>query len=93
MQTQQFVEILFAEEVQPEDLEIIAPASTREPGRIRLGQAQMGRPNPAAPNSAPLISRTGAKIGFVASAHLIEPPFTSCYWIEPGESLQPPAQS
>lgn len=82
MSTQQFIEILFAEEIQPEDMEIIALATAREPGRVRLGKAQVGPPNPAAPNSAPLFSRTGAKIGFVASADLLEPPFTSCYWIE-----------
>jgi hypothetical protein len=82
MSTQQFIEILFPEEIQPEDVEIIALATVREPGRIRLGKAQVGPPNPAAPNSAPLFSRTGAKIGFVASADLLEAPFTSCYWIE-----------
>lgn len=82
MPTQQFIEILFPEEIKPEDLDIIAPATAKTPGRVRLGQAQVGRPNPAAPNSTPLLSRTGAKIGFVANADLLEPPFTSCYWLE-----------
>ncbi|MBE7556800.1 MAG: hypothetical protein HS126_37635 [Anaerolineales bacterium] len=88
MSTQQFIEILFPEEIQPEDVEIIALATAREPGRVRLGKAQVGPPNPAAPNSAPLFSRTGAKIGFVASADLLEPPFSSCYWLE-----VPPAEA
>lgn len=86
MPTQQFIEILFPEEIRPEDLETIAPATVRAPGRVRLGKAQVGPPNPAAPNSAPLFSRTGAKIGFVAAANLIEPPFTACYWLEAEES-------
>jgi hypothetical protein len=90
MPTQQFIEILFPEEIRPEDLEIIAPASPNEPGRIRLGKAQVGPPHPSALNSAPLFSRTGAKIGFVAAADLLEPPFTSCYWLEapPAEAKQ-----
>jgi hypothetical protein len=82
MPTQQFIEILFPAEIQPEDLEIIAMATAWEPGRARLGKAQVGPPDPAAPNSTPLFSRTGAKIGFVASADLIEPPFINCYWLE-----------
>lgn len=82
MQAQQFVEILFPEEVRPEDLEIVVQATAEEPGQVKLDQAQVGPSNPDAPNSAPLVSRTGAKIGFVASADLLEPPFSSCYWLE-----------
>ena len=93
MPTQQFIEILFPEEIQPEDLEIIALATVRAPGRVRLGKAQVGPSNPAAPNSAPLFSRTGAKIGFVASADLLEPPFSGCYWLEAEESDEPSAIS
>jgi hypothetical protein len=88
MHAQQFIEILFPEEIQSDDLEFIMPASTKEPGRVRLGQARIGPAHPAAPNSAPLLSRTGAKIGFVAAADLLEPPFTSCYWLE-----APPAEA
>jgi hypothetical protein len=82
MSTQKFIEILFPEDVQPEDLEVVTPAASGKPGRVKLGQARLGKPHPAAPNSAPLFSRTGAKIGFVASADLIEPPYTHCYWLE-----------
>lgn len=82
MQTQ-FLEILFAAEVQPDDLEFITLATAEAPGRVRLNLARVGPPDEAAPNSAPLFSRTGAKIGFVATADLIEAPFTACYWIEP----------
>lgn len=89
----QFLEILFSDEVQPEDLTILAPATAGKPGRVRLAQARLGPAHPAAPNSAPIFSRTGAKIGFVAAAELIEPPFSGCYWIEPGESGQPSAVS
>lgn len=80
--TQQFVEILFPEEIQPDDLDVITPATAQAPGRVRLGQARIGPAHPDAPNSAPLLSRTGAKIGFVAAAELLEPPFSSCYWLE-----------
>jgi hypothetical protein len=80
--TQQFIEILFPEEIQPDDLDVITPASPEAPGRVRLDQARIGPAQPAAPNSAPLLSRTGAKIGFVAAAELLEPPFSSCYWLE-----------
>jgi hypothetical protein len=79
---QQFIEILFPDEVQPDDLEILIPARAEKPGQVRLIQAQIGKPHPAAPNSAPLLSRTGAKIGFVAPAELIEAPFTNCYWLK-----------
>ena len=89
----QFLEILFSEEVQPEDLTVLAPATLEKPGRVRLAQARLGPAHPAAPNSAPLFSRTRAKIGFVAAAGLIELPFSGCYWIEPGESDQPSASS
>lgn len=82
MEKQQFVEILFEMEVQKDDLEIIIPATSTAPGRVKLGQARIGPANPAAPRSAPLFSRTGAKIGFVATANLMEAPFTNCYWLE-----------
>ena len=93
MPTQQFVEILFPEEIQPEDLEIVVPASHSEPGRVRLGQARIGPPNLAAPNSAPLLSWTGANIGFVAGAELLEPPFDSCYWLEDSSAETETAES
>jgi len=81
MSTQKFVEILFPDELQPDDLAIITPARAEQPGRARLIQARNGQPHPAAPHSAPPLSRTGAKIGFVAPADLIEPPYTNCYWL------------
>jgi hypothetical protein len=80
--TPQFIEILFPDEVQAGDLEVVTPAATGRPGRVKLGQARLGSPNPAAPHSAPLLSRTGAKIGFVAAADLIEPPYDHAYWLE-----------
>ena len=86
MLAQQFAEILFPDEVKPGDLEIIAPAKPDKPGRVRLLQAQVGPPHPDAPSSAPLFSWTGAKIGFVAAAELIEPPYTCSYWLEAQQS-------
>lgn len=81
MSEELFLEILFPEEVQSEDLEIITPASSTEPGRIRLKQARLGTFNPTTPNSTPLLSRSGAKIGFVVPASLAGLLF-SCYRLE-----------
>jgi hypothetical protein len=82
MSAQQFAEILFPDEVKPGDLEIVAPAGNDKPGRVKLLQARVGAPHPDAPSSAPLLSRSGGKIGFVAAANLIEPPYTYSYWLE-----------
>jgi hypothetical protein len=82
MLAQQFAEILFPDEVKPGDLKIIAPAKSDKPGRVRLLQAQVGAPHPDAPSSAPLFSWTGAKIGYVATAELLEAPYISTYWLE-----------
>jgi hypothetical protein len=82
MLAQQFAEILFPDEVKPGDLKIIAPAKSDKPGRVRLLQAQVGAPHPDAPSSAPLFSWTGAKIGYIATAELLEAPYISTYWLE-----------
>ena len=86
MKPTRFMEILFTADLQPEDLEILTPARADEPGQARLQQAYLGPAQPDAPNSAPLFSWTGAKIGFVAAAELIEPPYTCCYWLEAQQS-------
>jgi hypothetical protein len=78
---QYFLEILFPTAVQPDDLEIITPASPGAPGRARLKRAYLGAPRPDAPNSRPLLSQSGATIGFVAEAELLEAPFTTTYWL------------
>ncbi len=79
--TNQYIEILFLDNLSPGDLEIIIPATAAEPGRARLKRARLGKRSPETPNSQPLLSAVGGKIGFVAKAALIEPPYTDTYWL------------
>ncbi len=79
--SKQFLEILFSDEIQDGDLDIAIPANHEQPGYVRLGQARLGQPHPDTPNSLPLFSRSGAKIGFVAGAELLEAPYNQTYWI------------
>jgi hypothetical protein len=92
MEPKQFIEILFPDELQPEDLEFVRLARAAEPGLVRLGQATIGQPCPQAPNSAPVYSRTGAKLGYVASAELAEEPYQYTYWLEACEVAEAAAQ-
>ncbi len=85
----QFVEILFPDEIRPGDLEIVKPARANRPGQLKLLRARPGAPHPDAPRSAPLLSRSGGKIGFVAAAGLIEPPYTDSYWLEVEAEMSP----
>ncbi len=79
--TNKYIEILFLDNLSPGDLEIITPATAAEPGRAKLRQAHLGASSPETPNSKPLLSAVGGKIGFVAEAALIEPPYTDTYWL------------
>ena len=85
MKPTRFMEILFTADLQPDDLVILIPARADEPGRARLQQAYLGPARPDAPNSAPLCSWTGAKIGYVATADLLESPYGSTYWLVENE--------
>ncbi len=77
----QFLEILSPAELRPGDLEIIVKPTAEKPGLARLGAAYIGEANPDAPKSVPLLSATSAKIGFVAKAELIAPPYNDAYLI------------
>ncbi len=77
----QFLEILSPTELRPGDLEIITEATRAQPGLARLAAAYIGEVQPDAPQSKPLLSATRAKIGFVAEAKLIAPPFNDAYWV------------
>src|SRR5574341_786150 len=79
--SKQFLEILFSDEIQEGDLDIAVPANPEQPGYVRLGQVRLGQPPPGAPNSMPLFSQSGAKIGFVAGVELLEAPYSQTYWI------------
>ena len=82
----QFLQILFPDVVAEGDLDILADPGPEGPGRVRLGRAIIGQPSPATPNSRPLLSGAGGKIGFVAGADFFDPdgPFHGVYWLEGG---------
>jgi hypothetical protein len=77
-----YLEVLFNNEVKPEDLQIIAQGNDQEPGKALLNQARLGQPAMGSP-ATPVHSRTGAKIGFlVYDPDLCDPPFYNTYIIE-----------
>jgi hypothetical protein len=87
----QYLEILFGDELQADDLDIITLPGGSAPGLARLNRAKVGDPCPETPCSQPLVSRTGAKIGFVADERYIEWPFANTYWLETCEICDAPA--
>lgn len=58
--------VFFSQNVEPDDLEILQPAGSECAGLARLRRACTGQADPAAPNSTPVFSKSGAKIGFIA---------------------------
>ena len=78
-QAKWFVEVLFADELKDGDLEVLRSPGPAQPGLARIGRASIGRIDPEAPNSAPLLSWSGGKIGFVALADLMEEPYYCTY--------------
>lgn len=78
-----FIYILNKTNQAPDDLEIIREPGRNKPGQARLRAATVGEVDPAAPNSLPLLSSRGGKIGFVAREELLEPDdFESAYLIK-----------
>lgn len=78
----QSLEILNADDLHPDDLTIIQQATDKAPGVARLHLAHLGKPDPQTPASLPLLSHTGPKFGFVAAVALLEPPYSSTYYME-----------
>ncbi len=76
-----FIHILFPVELKPDDLTIIHPATSAQPGQARLIKASTGAARPNAPNSLPLKSRSGATVGYVANIELMEKPYNDSYVI------------
>lgn len=76
-----FIHILFPVELKPDDLTIIHPATSAQPGQARLIKAQTGKAREDAPNSLPLISRSGATVGYVANTKHLEKPYNDSYVI------------
>lgn len=75
----QLLHIFFPNKVQADDLHITQPACANCPGQAALNAARIQPADPAAPNSQPVHSRTGYKIGFLANANLFDPPYTNTY--------------
>ncbi len=82
----QFFEILLDDQAWPGDIEIITPATYDAPGTARLTGARTGQKNPEAPQSIPLFSQSGPKIGYIADVAILEgfdSPFLSTYLLVP----------
>lgn len=77
-----FIHILFPVELKPDDLTIIHPATSAQPGQARLIKARTGKAREDAPNSLPLKSRSGATVDFVANVTFMEAPYEETYVIE-----------
>jgi len=82
MQGKWFIEVLFANEIQEGDLDVLRAPGPDQPGLARLGRATMGTPDPGAPNSVPLVSWSGGKIGFAAPSDLMEQPYHATYELD-----------
>ncbi|HDZ40037.1 MAG TPA: hypothetical protein ENH62_17495 [Marinobacter sp.] len=82
MTTELFIQILWPDELEPDDLTIIHPATSDQPGQVRLQRASTGTARAGAPNSLPLLSHTGAAIGYVANTKHLEGPYEETYVIE-----------
>ncbi len=82
MTTELFIQILWPNELRPDDLTIIHPATSDQPGQARLIKARTGKARADAPNSLPLKSRSGAVFGYVANTEHLEPPYEDSYVIK-----------
>jgi len=79
-----FLEILWPKELQPEDIQIIKLPQPDRPGQARLKRARIGDPD-GAPNSRPLLSESGAKIGYIADVSALNEvgePYDNTYLIQ-----------
>lgn len=83
---QNFLEIVFASELLAGDLKIIKPATTAQPGLAKLNQATVGPADPTTPNSRPVLSRSGAKFGFIAKQEFIDAPYSETYKLNGDQS-------
>ena len=77
-----FIQILWPNELRPDDLTIIHPATSAQPGQARLIKARAGKARADAPNSLPLKRRSGAAIGYVANVTFMEAPYEESYVIK-----------
>lgn len=82
MTAELFIQILWPDELKPDDLTIIAPATPDQPGQARLVKARAGKARAGTPNSLPLKSRSGAVFGFVANVTFMEAPYEGSYVIK-----------
>lgn len=84
-----YLEILFHDKVKPNDLELLRLPTHDRPGRARLNRAWMGPIDPQAPNSQPVLSSSGAKIGYLFDPILFDsPPFDDTYQLMVEEEVE-----
>ena len=77
-----YLEIIFQEALNEDDVEILTKATPEQMGRVRLRLAFLEPPRPEAPNARRLLSHNGrAMIGFVADAALAEFPYNNSYYL------------
>jgi hypothetical protein len=88
-----YIEVLFPERLRPDDITIIEKPDENHLGRAQLNKATIDDPYPQAPNSRPLNSWTGERLGFVADEELLELPAWDCYWLIPIASNSEPEAS
>lgn len=84
--TAKYLEIIFASKLLAGDLEIIQAATTAQPGVAKLDQATIGPADPTTPNSRPILSRSGAKVGFIAEQEFIDAPYSETYKLNGDQS-------
>lgn len=84
--TAKYLEIIFASELLAGDLKIIKPATTARPGLAKLDQATIGPADPTTPNSQPILSRSGAKFGFITKQEFIDAPYNETYKLNGDQS-------
>ena len=81
MNTNLYIHILFPAELQPDDIDILAQPTADKAGQAHLQTAYTGPARPDTPNSLPLLSRSGASIGYVAHTRFLEAPYEESYVI------------
>lgn len=79
--TNLYIQILWPGELQPGDIQVITPPTADKAGIAQLQTAYTGAVRPETPNSVPLLSRSGASVGYVAHTKFLEAPYEGSYVI------------
>ena len=77
-----FIQILWPEMLEQGDIRIIEPPTADKASQAHLQTAYTGTVRPEAPNSVPLLSQSGASVGYVANVKYMEEPYEHSYIIK-----------